>query len=138
MFEPIRGKVDSKLFKRNIQNRMRPKGVPLSIISGFVRRFFKKFLMSPEGLPFNFLIFLHQNNCEKKSQRVPSFRFFGTMRQSKFSFFSKLLKVSKVPLQLFYIPFTLACSYDSAYLVFSRKVDNFLRKCLRSTASPLC
>ena len=28
--------------------------------------------------------------------------------------------------------------YDIAHLVFSSKVRNFLRKCLRSTASPLC
>ena len=33
---------------------------------------------------------------------------------------------------------TLGSPSDIAYLVFSSKVRNFLRKCLRSTASPLC
>ena len=36
-----------------------------------------------------------------------------------------------------YCHFTLGCPCDTAYLV-SPKVHNFFRKCLRSTASPLC
>ena len=34
--------------------------------------------------------------------------------------------------------FTLGSLYDTTYLVFSSKVRNFLNKCLRITASPLC
>ena len=35
-------------------------------------------------------------------------------------------------------PFSLGSPCDIAYFVFPSKVRNFRRKCLRSTASPLC
>ena len=48
--------------------------------------FFENFLMSPKGPPFIFLIFCNKTNF-KKSQRVPSFRFFGTMSLLKILIF---------------------------------------------------
>ena len=57
--------------------------------------------MSPKIPPFIFLVFCNRTNV-KKSQRVPPFRFFGTMRleNSHFLFlknFSSLAKISKCP-----------------------------------------
>ena len=54
---------------------------------GFVRLFFEIFLMSPKS-PFNFLIFCKRTNVQK-SQRVPFFRLFGTMRLFKILIFFK-------------------------------------------------
>ena len=62
---------------------------------------------------------------------------FGTMRltgdlhQKNFSIFLKGFRFRKTVFLLFPVG-------DIAYLVFSSKVRNFLRKCLRSTVSPLC
>ena len=50
--------------------------------------FFEIFLMSPKSPPFNFLIFCKRTNV-KKSQRVPFFRIFGTMRLFKILIFFK-------------------------------------------------
>ena len=44
------------------------------------------FFMSPKIPPFIFLVFCNRTNV-KKSQRVPSFRFFGTMRMLKILIF---------------------------------------------------
>ena len=63
---------------------------------GFVRLFFRNFLNVLKGSSLQFvLIFCNRTNV-KKSQRVPSFRFFGTMRLLKililFVFFSKIFQ----------------------------------------------
>ena len=48
--------------------------------------FFSNFLLSPNGPPSSFLIFCSKLKFQK-AQRVSPFKFFGTMRLSKFSFF---------------------------------------------------
>ena len=55
---------------------------------GFVRFFSNFFQMPPKSPPFNFLIFYKRTNV-KKSQRVPFFRIFGTMRLFKILIFFK-------------------------------------------------
>ena len=73
---------------------------------GFVRFFFQKFFDVLKGSSLQLvLIFCNRTNV-KKSQRVPSFRFFGTMRLLKILifcfFFSKIFKrLQWVPLQFF-------------------------------------
>ena len=62
---------------------------------GFVRLFFEIFLMSAKSPPSNFLVFCKRTNV-KKSQRVPFFRIFGTMRLFKILiFFQKFFNVPK-------------------------------------------
>ena len=67
--------------------------------------FFRNFFNVLKGSSLQFvLIFCNRTNV-KKSQRVPSFRFFGTMRLLKiiiFCFFSKIFRrLQWVPLQFF-------------------------------------
>ena len=64
--------------------------------------FFSKFLYCPQSaLPSICLIFCNRTNA-RKSQRVPPFRFFGTMRLLKFLFFCFFFeRLQTVSLQFF-------------------------------------
>ena len=108
---------------------------------------------------------LHQKFFRKISKKVPIFRFFKGFRLRKICFccfqlgkkwFSspkrirsgifwccKIEKIWKIVSFLKVVwnwtdSLTLGSPYDIASLVFSSKVPRFLRKCLWSTASPLC
>ena len=65
--------------------------------------FFQKFLMSPKSPPFIFLIFCKRTNV-KKSQRVPFFRVFGTMRLQNSKFFQKFFRLPYFFQKLFNVP----------------------------------
>ena len=60
---------------------------------GFVRLFSQIFLMTPKGPPFNFFDILITEWTFKKSQRVPPFTFFGTMRLTGDKKISKKISV---------------------------------------------
>ena len=71
---------------------------------GFVRLFFRNFLNVPKSPPFNFLIFCKRTNV-KKSQRVPFFRIFGTMRLFKvLIFFQKFFRLPYLFQKFFNVP----------------------------------
>ena len=71
---------------------------------GFVRLFFEILKMSPKSPPFNFLTFCKRTNV-KKSQRVPSFRIFGTMRLFKILiFFQRFFSTSYFFQKFFNVP----------------------------------
>ena len=54
---------------------------------GFVRLFFRNFLNVPKESSFQFFLIFCKRTNVKKSQRVPFFRIFGTMRLFKILFF---------------------------------------------------
>ena len=56
---------------------------------GFVRLFFRNFLNVPKESSFQFFLIFCKRTNVKKSQRVPFFRIFGTMRLFKILIFLK-------------------------------------------------
>ena len=79
--------------------------------------FFSNFLLSPNGPPSSFLIFCSKLKFQK-AQRVSPFKFFGTMRLSKFSFF-----FSKISTKKFSNFFKCLQRPSFIFLIFCNKLD---------------
>ena len=74
---------------------------------GFVRLLFRNFFDVLKGSSLQFVLMFCNRTIVEKFQRVPSFRFLGTMRLVKilsfFVFFSKIFqRLQWVPLQFFF------------------------------------
>ena len=110
--------------------------------------FFRSFFNVPKGSPLLYLIFCNRTNV-KKSQRVSSFNFFGTMRLLEIRIsFENFFSLQRVPLRIFFWNFAtewmLKISKSPLFTVFGilrfLKRNNFRLKIgfLRpSTLSPI-